>query len=426
MKISAVFDSVSRSNGGIFEAERRLLQTLACEQQLQTRVLGLRDEFSDADKALWQPLVPEAMETVGPRSLGFSPALAAALEESNPDVVYRAGLWTGVSRSVLKWSKRHRKPLIIAPHGMLDPWAIKRSAWKKRLASMFYESAHLRAATCLRALCEAEVQAIRQYGLKNPVCIIPNGVDLPELNGAQANVSQSPPAGALCADRKVLLYLGRIHSKKGLANLIEGWAQMQKETAGKSLMQEWILAIAGWDDGGHEKSLKSLADRLKLRWADPGSSKFNARPALSSLDPGLSTLDESHSLVFLGPQFGAAKIACYRRCDAFVLPSLSEGLPMAVLEAWSYAKPVLMTPECNLPEGFARGAALQIRAERKSIAQGLRELTEAATTNLRSMGAAGRDLVQNRFSWSAISSEMRGVFEWVAGEGPRPGSVVLS
>ena len=66
------------------------------------------------------------------------------------------------------------------------------------------------------------------------------------------------------------------------------------------------------------------------------------------------------SVVFLGPQFGAEKSECYRACDAFILPSLSEGLPMTVLEAWSYAKPVLMTAECNLPEGFAAGAAVRI------------------------------------------------------------------
>jgi glycosyltransferase involved in cell wall biosynthesis len=60
---------------------------------------------------------------------------------------------------------------------------------------------------------------------------------------------------------------------------------------------------------------------------------------------------------FLGPLFGQEKDAAYRACDGFILPSLSEGLPMAVLEAWAHAKPVMLTPECNLPEGFTAEAA---------------------------------------------------------------------
>ena len=63
---------------------------------------------------------------------------------------------------------------------------------------------------------------------------------------------------------------------------------------------------------------------------------------------------------FPGPQFGTAKAAAYRRADAFVLPSLSEGLPMAILEAWAHEKPVLMTDACNLPEGFAARAAIRL------------------------------------------------------------------
>ena len=83
------------------------------------------------------------------------------------------------------------------------------------------------------------------------------------------------------------------------------------------------------------------------------------------------------SIVFLGPQFGAEKDAnAYRACNAFILPSLSEGLPMTVLEAWAYGKPVLMTPECNLPEGFSAEAALRIGASPEAIADGLRKLIE--------------------------------------------------
>ena len=108
-------------------------------------------------------------------------------------------------------------------------------------------------------------------------------------------------------DRKVLLYLGRLHPKKNLANLIRAWNDSQRWRS-----DSWVLAIAGWDQGGYERELKRIA--------------------------------ASPSVVFLGPQFGAAKSECYRAFDAFILPSLSEGLPLPVMEAWAYAQPLLLKP----------------------------------------------------------------------------------
>jgi poly(glycerol-phosphate) alpha-glucosyltransferase len=105
------------------------------------------------------------------------------------------------------------------------------------------------------------------------------------------------------------------------------------------------------------------------------------------------------------------------------MPSLSEGLPMTVLEAWAYAKPVLMTPECNLPEGFGAGAALQIGTSPEEIATGLKQLMEMSDDDRRAMGIRGRTLVATRFSWPRIGEQMRSVYEWVLGGGPTPDAI---
>src|SRR4029078_119945 len=123
------------------------------------------------------------------------------------------------------------------------------------------------------------------------------------------------------------------------------------------------------------------------------------------------------SVIFLGPQFGADKTQCYRACDAFILPSLSERLPLAVLEAWAHAKPVLMTPECNLPEGFEANAALRIGKASEEIAAGLKVLREMSDDDRSQMGNRGRALVATRFSWSRIGEQMRDVYDWVFGGG---------
>jgi poly(glycerol-phosphate) alpha-glucosyltransferase len=273
----------------------------------------------------------------------------------------------------------------VSPRGTLDPWALANSAWKKRLAGWLYENRHLRGAACLHALCEAEAAAIRAHGLHNPVCVIPNGVDLPgSTTGPRPGWEGDRVLG-----RHVLLYLGRLHPKKNLISLLEAWAAAQRSASGG---REWRLVVAGWDQGGYEE---------RLRWA-------------------ATELEVEESVHFAGPQFGEEKHATLCRADAFILPSLSEGLPVAVLEAWAYGLPVVMTPECNLTEGFQASAAIRIGTDAESLARGLAELFEMGESQLREMGKRGRRLVEERFSWPKIARQMKEVYEWVLGGGPRP------
>src|SRR5712692_4596323 len=261
---------------------------------------------------------------------------------------------------------------------------------------------------------------------------------------------ESSPFEPVAQGRKVLLYLGRIHSKKGLANLIRAWKATPNSQS--SRLNSWILAIAGWDQGGHEEELKRLASELgisfvevkgqKLQGGDQpaarhsrsgaGAKSENRATAVSQLStPEIFASDtinsqRSPSLLFLGPRFGEEKASAYRNADAFVLPSLSEGLPMAILEAWAHAKPVLMTPECNLPEGFAAGAALRIGSEAADIGTGLTQLFGMADSDRKQMGTRGRSLVAEKFSWPRIGEQMRAVYEWVLGGGPPPDTVRLN
>jgi poly(glycerol-phosphate) alpha-glucosyltransferase len=213
--------------------------------------------------------------------------------------------------------------------------------------------------------------------------VIPNGVDLPDVG--EINAKTQP------ANRKTLLYLGRLHPKKNISNLIRAWNETFNSQRGSG--DRWVLAIAGWDQGGYESELKHIA-------AGP-------------------------SVVFLGPQFGADKSEFYRTCDAFILPSLSEGLPMAVLEAWAHAKPVLITPECNLPEGFEANAALRIGTTPEEIAAGLKVLREMSDNDRSQMGNRGRALVSTRFAWARIGEQTRDVCDWVLGAGATPQTIRL-
>jgi poly(glycerol-phosphate) alpha-glucosyltransferase len=272
---------------------------------------------------------------------------------------------------------------------MLDPWAVRHAAWKKRLVGWWFENAHLAGAACLHALTEAEARAIRAYALANPICVVPNGVDLPPAT-MPARPSWAEAAGN---GRKILLFLGRLHPKKGLENLLAAWQDVQP-AAGAS---DWLLVIAGWSTGGHEQQLRRMAEAQGV----------------------------SDTVCFVGPQFDHDKAASLVCADAFVLPSLSEGLPLAVLEAWSYGLPVLMTEACNLPEGFAAGAALAIDTDRAGIAIGLRRLFAMSDAERRDMGARGQALVRQRFTWRQVGGQMATVYRWVLGGGAPPSCVLL-
>ena len=325
-------------------------------------------------------------------AIGYSERLIDSLKEADFDVLLSHGLWKYTSYCSLNWGRRTDRPVIIHPHGMLDEWAVRNSGWKKRVAGLLYENAHLRRASCIRALCEPEANSIRAYGLTNPICVLPNGIDLPRPGHA------SEPTRAAENQSRTLLYLGRLHPKKNLASLIKAWAEARDGNGRKRDSRQWRLVIAGWDQAGYESQLKRLAAALGV----------------------------TDSVDFLGPVFAEAKEQAYGNADAFILPSLSEGLPMVVLEAWALCKPVLMTSACNLEEGFNANAALCIPTSVSGIATGLRELFATSDAERRAMGSRGADLVARKFSWREIGAEMRRVCEWVTNGGPTPNSVRLN
>ncbi len=381
MRIGFLISSVSREAGGLFQSVCGLAKAVA-STNANVQVFGIRDEQSAVDLQEWRPL---SVQTFRPRLRvwGYSNQLVPTMLDADLDILSVHGLWKYCSVGSQRWHQRTGRPYVVHPHGMLESWALRNAHWKKRIAAALYENQHLRGAACLCALSEGEARSIRGYGLRNPSCVIPNGIDLPDLSESNAKTQSE--------NRKTLLYLGRLHPKKNISNLIRAWNKTFNSQRASG--ERWVLAIAGWDQGGYESELKRTA--------------------------------AGASVVFLGPRFGAEKSECYRTCDAFILPSLSEGQPMTVLEAWAYAKPVLMTPECNLPEGFSADAALRIGPSAEEIAAGLKQLAQMSDDDRAAMGTRGRTLVATRFSWPRIGEQMRAVYDWVLGGGAPPQTIRL-
>jgi poly(glycerol-phosphate) alpha-glucosyltransferase len=351
------------------------------------------------------PLKPRVVKIKGPGAYGYSQDLLPALDPK-ADLLYAATLWKYPSWAALQWVERTGKPMMVAPHGSLDAWALGNAAWKKKIVALLFKNRQLRRATCLRALCQSEVESFRKYGLTNPIAVIPNGVELPEADLTKLETRNLKPE---IGGRKTLLFLGRIHPKKGLPNLLRAFARSRgSRVEGR---EPWQLVVAGWDQVGHERELMELCEELGIR----------VERRQSSVEGQQSDAD----ILLWGPAFGREKEDLLRSADVFILPSLSEGLPMSVLEAWAYGLPVVMTPECNLPEGFAADAAIRIETDAESIALGLAALFTMSNEDRCSMGQRGRVLVTERFTWQTVARQMCEVYDWMLGGGAPPSSVIM-
>ena len=335
MKIALLTTTNSRKAGGLFYSVRNLGLSLY-HKGLDLKLFSFDDLFSEKDLYVYQDLpMVKYHHSDNPilRPFAYSKNLIQLLKDCSPDIIHSQGIWMYSSYAMYHYKKNHIVKTIITPRGMLDPWAVKNSRWKKKIVGHLYEYDNLRSADCVHALCKSEYESIRKFGLKNPVAIIPNGFNIP-----------NNPVYDRDHEKKVLLYIGRIHPKKGIKELISAIAIVKKTN--QELLSNWDIRIAGWDQNGHVQELIKLTKELGLE----------------------------DNIQFIGPVYENAKERELCRANAFVLTSFSEGLPMSVLEAWAYKLPVLMTDFCNIPEGFDNGAAIRVDTKPESIAYGLVQL----------------------------------------------------
>lgn len=371
---------LSPRSGGIHEAILGQARALSATGRGLT-LISAQAPGQRPDPALGLNL--RTVKGTGPLARSRVPGLTKTLDDTEARVVHLHGMWLpALSTSARRWRQaRTDRALVLSPHGMLDPWALGNSCWKKRLAMALFERATLRACDCLHALNPAEAAAIRAQGLNRPIAVIPNGVNLPEQSRPLATFPNRPAPTDVADPRRVMLFLGRLHPKKGVAETLRAWSRLSP-----ALHADWRLVIAGWDDGGHGETLTALATELKL----------------------------DREVTFAGAVFGADKYAWLARASGFVLASYSEGLPMAVLEAWAHRVPVFMSAACNLPEGFSSGAAIEVVPDPQRLAATLAE--HLARPDLDDVGQAGRALVDARFTWDSIGQQLDRLYGWLLGE----------
>ncbi len=355
-------------------------------------VAGTKDRWGQDATQFDERLEVHAFRKLGPYALHYAPGVDRWLRRlpEPVDVAILQGPWVHANYRLSVWARRRRVPYLVTPHGTLTPVALKLARLRKRLMLWWYGGKVLRHAACFHASSAPEYEHIRALGLRQPVAVVPNGVELPQAvppdggGKLQAIHERLGPA-------KVCLYLGRVHPIKGLDLLLRAWGGLGPVRLG------WKLVLAGPDEGGHTAQLQALCKELGL----------------------------GGDILFAGPQYGADKDAWLRAAHCFVLPSRSEGFPMAPLEAMAYRLPILLSDACRFPQAQQAGAGLVVPCSEESVRTGLQHLLGLSDIERRCMAMNGYDLVRQRYSWESAAAQTVGVCRWLLGQAPRPACVIV-
>lgn len=378
LHLMLVTPNIARGGGGVAEVVRLLAHSLAKVKGIRVAVVTLSSQHMEEDRSAWPDIPIHHFRVYGPRKYGFSPGMLWYLLRHRADLVHVHGIWMFPVLAALFWKMRWHTPVIVTPHGMLEYWIMRRSRRLKWVISTLYQRRFLRNAEAIQVLTPKESEDVRTT-IGHARCIeIPNF--LPELPPAPASPDWYRPE---LEARRIFLFLGRIHEKKGWRALCEAWdAQCRIDPAFKVGAQ---LVFCGWRDGSED---------------------------FPSVIEGLAK--EHGNVVYAGPQYGTQKLASFAVSSFFLLPSESEGLPMVVLEAWAENLPVIMTRACNLDIGFDRGAAIMVGTKADEIREGLAAAFAMPEEARVEMGRASYDLVAECFSEKVVIGDLLALYRRVS------------
>lgn len=329
---------------------------------------------------------------LGPGRLGYAPSMTktARMRRSEVALVHQHGIWTFASHVTRTFRRRHGIPTVVAPHGSLQGWALGRSKARKLAAWLAYERGNLRGASCLHATGQSEIADFRDFGLRNPIALVPNGVPDSWLNST-GDGDRFRQAHGIGRDRRMLLFLSRITPKKGLLLLIRAIFALRTDAAA------WLLVIAGVDEFDHKREVEGLIAELGV---------------------------EQHVKV-MGPLFGQPKRDAFDAAELFVLPSQSEGSPVVVLDSLGAGVPVITTKAAPWGDLTAHNCGWWIDFSEDALVETLREALALSSSDLSGMGERGRDLVANKYRWRECARRMLQVYDWLLGRSDAPDHVCL-
>jgi glycosyltransferase involved in cell wall biosynthesis len=324
------------------------------------------------------------------RTRGWSPTLKRRVKEESrkANIVHNHGLWMFPNLYARQAAVRSGIPLVISPRGMLEDWALGRSRIKKFVAWSLFERVNLRSAALFHVTSEMEAQSLRRLGLDQPIAIIPNGVEIPDRN-ANPNRQDLERKYPELAGKRWLLFLSRIHPKKGVSELLRVWHKIHDD------FREWHLILAGPDLDGYAKGKQREALNYQL-------------------------MDR---VTFTGMLSGPERAAALTNSDLFVLPTHSENFGIAIAEALAFGLPVITTKGAPWKELIAHECGWWIDLGHAELMQCLKSALPLSKAELSAMGERGRSLMLRKYSWREVAEQMKQTYDWLLSRDDMPGCI---
>jgi glycosyltransferase involved in cell wall biosynthesis len=373
IKVAHVISGLDPRGGGPAEALRGLALAQAANG-LNVRVLATYAAGDDHGFATIMRARGVSVQLVGPcrGPLLRHPDLASATSEAvaAADVVHIHALWEEVQHRAARAARLSHKPYLIRPCGMLDPWSLRQSRVRKRLYLLWRLRRHLNAATALHFTSETERDGTARLRLRAPAIVEPNGIELAEYENLPFRGTFRQSRG-IAGDRKVVLFLGRLHSKKGLDLLLPAFARQPGQP---------LLVLAGPYDDDYRRVLDAETTRLNI----------------------------ADRVLFTGMLLSADKLAAYVDADLFVLPSYQENFGIAVVEAMAAGLPVIVSDQVNIHGEIATaraGGVVPTNAD--ALATEISRWLDDSELR-RHAGARARDFARSHYDWQAIASRWSG------------------
>lgn len=374
-----VASSVTEEASGVTQSVKRICESVIDAGQQTVTLAALDGENMVSPPSYLNSLGP----VIGPSRLGFSPQMFRWLNEQarfrSVDLIHGHSLWMMPNVYPGYLTKVYKIPSIVSPHGTLSEWAFSSGSFVKKLFWPFLQKPALEVATCFHATAISEYQDIRNMGFRQPIALIPLGIDIPRLF-RKSNIN-----------KRTLLFLGRIHPKKGLNMLLPAWAALQ------SRFSEWHLRIVGPDNGGYLVKMQELSNQLGLQRVE-----------------------------FSGSLFGDEKLQANQQADLFVLPTYSENFGISVAESLAAGTPAIVTKGAPWEGLEAHNAGRWIEIGLDPLVAALEQMLSLSREELDAMGARGRSWMEAEFSWSTIGVKMAETYQWMISGGKKPDWVIMN
>lgn len=277
-----------------------------------------------------------------------------------PDIVHINGIWSPQNWGFQKKAQELGIKVIVSPHGMLEPWIMAQNSWKKNLGLYLYQKKAIETAGCLHATGEMEALNIQSLGFSCPICIIPNGIDLTDVKGTKAHYGT-----------KKIVFLSRIHPKKGIELLLSAWRNCQTEG--------WHLEIAGNGDESYIAKLQQSAIDLK-------------------------------NVKFVGAKYGEEKWDFLRSADAMVLPTYSENFGIVIAEALALGVPVITTQGTPWEDLEIHECGWWIELSVLNLEKIITKVMCTPAKELEIMGRNGRKLLVENYEIKYVANKIKELY----------------